>query len=712
MNGFKTIKKAPWLGAFFVSGLCLATALGAVEAAAFDENKSVELTGERLSYDQAGEIIHAQGNVEVIAGSSRLRADEVMVDLKGNSLLAEGNVIWADQGNTVYARLVELDLKTQKGRSLDLLFRRDTWAAWGKEAVKSGDSEVELRLCQATSCLREHPHYRMAAGSIRVLMGQRIWLKNVTLYIGRVPLLWIPRWSQSLKDPRPPIEIRPGYQRSSGAFVRTAYNYSVGDAQTGSLRFDWMDKLGTGYGLSHHLKFSGGQSDLSAYYTRDKNNPDNQSWTMNFGYAQDIKGYRLLGNLDLISQYRVNDQYDLRSVDSFQNRSFFSLSRSQSWGTWNLSAGQTLVLQPKAGATDMGDREYVPIQRSLPSLSLNLNPQPLFGLRALYFGFSAQASRSLMVGIPFNGLYPLDSSLYQDSVSASPSLTFAQRLPWGQSLSLDASASQGWLKDEGTDGYGKSTTSMQQGLTLRSTWAWWMDSSLSWRASRQLSQMESYAWAGLTSHRLSFNLNAHPNEKLNVMLSQDIDLLPYQSDSDFKRLGLTRLQASFMPNDRRSVSAYTTYHPHTGQLKTVDLNGQSSAKDGRWRASLGGSWVNNRISLKSSSLDALAPANLDFESPRVTPDLLLVNWRADIKVNSKWSLGIFQRLNLQARRFEEQAFTLWRDLHCWDLEFYGRERTEMGWTFGFNLTLRAYPQISASSNRIVSDLFSDAMYGY
>ena len=91
---------------------------------------------------------------------------------------------------------------------------------------------------------------------------------------------------------------------------------------------------------------------------------------------------------------------------------------------------------------------------------------------------------------------------------------------------------------------------------------------------------------------------------------------------------------------------------------------------------------------------------------------LLAYWRADLKVSEKWSLGVFQRLNLQTRRFEEQAFTLWRDLHCWDLEFYGRERPEQGWSFGFNLTLRAYPQISASSNRVVSDLFSDAMYGY
>jgi hypothetical protein len=191
-----------------------------------------------------------------------------------------------------------------------------------------------------------------------------------------------------------------------------------------------------------------------------------------------------------------------------------------------------------------------------------------------------------------------------------------------------------------------------------------------------------------------------------------VDLLPYHVDNDLKRLGLLRLQGFYSPSEHRALSLIGAYDAHSGQVKSVDGSLNLNDPKKLWQLGAGGSWVNNRVYLAPSALDPLAPPAYAFEEPRRSPDQFLLNWRCSFAATEHWSLSLYQRLNVAARRVEEQAFSFTHDLHCWDLELYGRERNYTGWQFGFTLTLRALPQIRASSNRLTSDLFDDVSYGY
>jgi lipopolysaccharide export system protein LptA len=708
------------LAALILSCRAAFAAEAAPTGAAWDENREVKLRGERLEYFQSGELLQGSGGVELESGPIKVSAREIELDLRTNTLTARGNVVWSQDGNTIYAESVSLNLKTQQGKAEQLLFRRDSWAAWGERSEKTGEKDLSLERCEASSCLREHPHYRLRASSIHVRLGERIWLSNVVVYIGMALLFYFPYYTQSLKDPRPPFEIRPGYNKQTGAFLRAAYNYFLTDDQWGTVRVDWMDKLGTGYGLSHHYRMLGGEGEMAGYATRDKNDPDHPSWTGNFSHRQELgHGLRLLGNIDMLSQYRVNETYDLKQVDTFQNRSYFSLQSGQADYSWSAGFGETQVLQQKFGA-DPADpltqesREYVVTTRSLPMLTFSRYSRPLIRDTALYWGLSGQLARSLVVPqtlTPFGALYDLGRSYYNDTASLTPSLSHSQRLISGSALSSSLNFSQSFTRNEGEDGTGRvSLGTLYEVLNLPLDPA--LNVQLGWRYSRQLSQPETLRFSGILDQRLTFNGTLVASESLNLLASTDYDLLPYRVDDELKRLGLIRAQALYAPDEHRSLSLVSAYHAQTGQVKSIDSNLALNDPKKLWQFGAGTSWVNNRIYPAPSLLDPNAPPSYAYEEPRRSADQFLLNWRCSFAATEHWGLSLYQRLNVAARHVEEQAFSFRRDLHCWDLELYGRERAFTGWQFGFTLTLRALPQVRASSNQVTNDLFDDVSYGY
>jgi lipopolysaccharide export system protein LptA len=709
-------------GLFFAVGFLLVSSAAAVapvrnpgEGQAWDEHEELRLSGEKLEYFQESKILKGEGGVELDFGTLRLKADKVLVDMESNTLVADGEVIWADNGNTIYASHVELNLTTQQGRADALLFTHGTWVAAGTRAVKSSDKDLTLQEAQATSCLREHPHYRLVSKQIVARLGERVTAKNVLVYVGVAPVFYLPYYTQSLKDPRPPFEIRPGYDRINGMFVRTAYNYYFSDEEWGSFRFDWMDKTGTGYGLSQHYKLLGGEGDAQGYYTRDKNNPDNQSWTGRFGHSQDFGGgLRLLASADFISEYKVNETYSLNSVDTYQNRKFLSLQSGQKDYSWNLDLSDTQQLQQKLGGSS-GEREYVTTQRSLPSLSFNRYSKPLFPGKALYYGMSGGLAR---VFVPVtattafgNTVFDESSGYYNSSATLVPSLSYTQRLIRGLALSGNFSFSQSYIRGDELDGADRGTSIGNAIFNLRIPLRR-LRTDLGYRNGRQFSQIEKLRFAGLTENRLTLNSTLSLSEATSLLAGTDYDMLPYEVKDDSKRLGLIRLQGLYAPTEHRSLTLVSTFHAPSGEVKTFDANFNLNDSKRRWETGGGFSWVNNRIVQLPSTIDTNAPLSFGFEDPHRSPDQALVNWRASMVLTEHWSVSGYQRLDLASKAVAEQAFSVLRDLHCWNLELYGRDRSYTGWQFGFTLTLKALPRVQASSSRITSDLFDDVSFGY
>jgi hypothetical protein len=96
----------------------------------------------------------------------------------------------------------------------------------------------------------------------------------------------------------------------------------------------------------------------------------------------------------------------------------------------------------------------------------------------------------------------------------------------------------------------------------------------------------------------------------------------------------------------------------------------------------------------------------------MTPDQLLAGTRLSMSLGPKWRVSYYERLDLTARRLDEEALSLWRSFGCIDTDLYARDTAFGGWQFGFALSLSALPSVRVSSNQVTSDLFTPVQFGY
>ena len=63
------------------------------------------------------------------------------------------------------------------------------------------------------------------------------------------------------------------------------------------------------------------------------------------------------------------------------------------------------------------------------------------------------------------------------------------------------------------------------------------------------------------------------------------------------------------------------------------------------------------------------------------------NWR------KHWAFEIYERFEFQEKRFQEQQYTLIKDLHCWTGEVTCRVKNEKDFTFWVIFRLKAFPDL-------------------
>jgi hypothetical protein len=700
------------------SGVSASAVSGGIRAG-FDESRPVDIQGHRVLYRQSDETLLADGDVVLESAGATVHADRLWYDLKQGTLRAEGQVVVSEGGNTLWAKQVELQQLSRTGAAADLIFYNDPWtAACGGAQLLPGDVLL-LRGCECTSCRQESPHWKLSAKQLKIKANDRLWAWGVWLHAGRVPVFYLPYYSQSLKDPRPPIEIKPGYTRTLGAYIRTKYNYYLGDGQYGSVRYDWMDKKGSGYGLGEHWKVPGGEGEAAGYFVRDKNDANQNGWSATAKHRQDLgHGITLVGNLDVLSDSQLNEDFDLSQVDSFQQRSYLALQGADKSYSWSLQAGETRLQQAiPDGLGGVASRETVISEQLLPGFSFNKFSRPLWAGSALYWGLNATAERRLITPLVLltgtaSTVYDPANAYEQDLVSLNPALSHTLPLMRGLALVSQAGVTQGWKHIEGVGqgGDSLSTANTYFGLQAKPIPAVTMDAGHRW--SRQLFPYEGLKWAGELTDQLEARLNAQLSQADSLLATASYDIRPYRTDDDLKRLSLIRLQAGHDVSDGFNSSLSVGLHAPTGQIKTLDGWINANGPKQRWQLNLGLNWVNNRIVSALPSLDPDAPLELAFEDPRRTPDQLLASLRSTLNLGPKWRLSFYERLDLQDRRVEEQALALYRDFNCIDTELYARQTLYGGWQFGFALSLRSVPNVRVNSNQVTADLFDQVQYGY
>ena len=690
----------------------------------FREDEPIDIQGGKLRYSQGDETLLADGDVVLDSGGVQLHADKLWYDMKKGTLRAEGQVVVAQDGNTLWAHKVAMDQVSRTGTVDDLLFYQKPWsAACGSAELLPGDV-VLLKGCQCTSCSEAQPMWRLSADVLKVKTNDRIWAWGVWLYTGRVPVFYLPYFSQSMQDPRPPIEIKPGYTQELGAYVRTAYNFYLGDGQFGTVRYDWMDKVGNGLGAGDRYHIPGGSGSIAGYMAVSKTGGGTNGWSGNWNHHQDFGGgLSLNGNVDLLSSAAFNETYGMGQVDSFQQRSYLSLASTQKTYSWTIQADETDVLQSiPDGNGGILSQSTVPVERVLPSLSFTRYSEPVRPGSTLYWGMDARLDHRfvpVMVALSPTGqmFYSVTAAAnlanYMAEAIIDPNMTYTLKVNRRLSLNTNINISSGFQRpDMGWSGpsYGQSSYGTWVDGQYKASTAVTLD--LGHRYLRQLSGAQSLPWAGEETDQVEAKVQDQLNASTSLLLNTFWDIRPYDPDNELKRLDLLHVQTNWNPaKSSQSGSLSGGWNAYTQQWKTVDAWFNLNDLKRRWQNNLGFNWVNNSIVMQPTS-DPAAPQPLVWQSPQQAADQLLLSLRGTYELGPQWKMSYYEQLDLSARRLNEQALDIWRDFGCINAEVYVRDSLYSGMQYGFSLNLASVPGVSINSNQITNDLFKQVQYGY
>ncbi|HEX8898972.1 MAG TPA: LPS assembly protein LptD, partial [Chthoniobacterales bacterium] len=121
----------------------------------------------------------------------------------------------------------------------------------------------------------DHPDFRLQAKTMRVYEGDRVIFQNVTFYVRNIPIFWWPYMYQSL-DEAFSYMISPAYLSSWGPSILGRVTMPITDDIKGVFRLDYRYRRGVAVGFDPDIKFGANKESwarIRTYFLKDEN-PD------------------------------------------------------------------------------------------------------------------------------------------------------------------------------------------------------------------------------------------------------------------------------------------------------------------------------------------------------------------------------------------------------------------------------------------------------
>ncbi|MDD4979680.1 MAG: LPS export ABC transporter periplasmic protein LptC [Candidatus Omnitrophica bacterium] len=235
------------------------------------KDEAIIVNGDTVEYSTDAKEVTATGNVSVIYKGSKLTCHKLSVNTQTKDAQAEGDVRLEDKEGIVEGKKIKYNFQTKKGIIIDSGFRANPYFGRAENVEKVSDSEFIANRGYFTTCSYDNPHYRIKSGKIDVFPNDKIQAKDNAFYIGKVPILYLPRYNHNLKDPMAHVQLTPGKKKEWGPYMLSAWRYSFTDNINGRIYLDYRTKLGVAEGFGANYKSENfGRGDFKYYYTQER----------------------------------------------------------------------------------------------------------------------------------------------------------------------------------------------------------------------------------------------------------------------------------------------------------------------------------------------------------------------------------------------------------------------------------------------------------
>ena len=379
----------------FLLFMTLMLSLGGVSRAQFGSfgDKPVEITADGDTRFENGMAV-ADNNVQIHYGGISIYADHAEYNPDTRDVLLVGNVR-VYSGDTLFnGQRAFYNLETKQMRSLEFEGGHYPLKFRSLSATAFGTREFRLRDSDLTTSDSSMPDWHVRARTIRFYTNDRVILLNSTLYVGKVPVFWLPYAYSNLNNQG--FQFSPGYDSNWGGYLLTSYTFPLGtgDNFLATIRQDYRTERGYAAGFDARLKF--GKNDRSvgqfvSYYAND------------IKPSQKVGGPGELPEQDSQNRYRISykqklfltdDVYATFDINKLSDRDFMqdfypAENRTNPQPDNNVTLTKLDDVYTWSLVTRWQMNSFQETTERKPEAAFDFKQEPLFGLPVFYDGTTA-----------------------------------------------------------------------------------------------------------------------------------------------------------------------------------------------------------------------------------------------------------------------------------------------------------------------------------
>ncbi|AKL97809.1 LPS-assembly protein LptD [Endomicrobium proavitum] len=638
----------------------------------------IDIKADELEYIQGDNVIRANGNVVMGWQGREVKADYVMFKVEEKTMHASGNVRIEESGNSFAASSIDYDFAQETGDIKDSVVNASIIFMHAKEMTRYKDDAKDayaIRHVTLSNCDLDDPHTCFRARTGKIVLGERVTIYNPVLYIGKVPIFYLPFITKSLKGGGGfemgnfKYTFEPGYTNEGGFSIKNTLAYKFSNAITLKGFYDYLGSRGNGYGGEFNYFTNNAKGSIYAYKINDRF-ANMERWTVRPYYWQRInKEWTIQSQAELISDNSFNNYYNQGDWNRTLNRLYSYAALTRQGQSTNL----LIALQRHDNYNGI---EYVTEQMSLPQVNFTYYPKKIF--------LGITHSFNLLYDNNYRE-YSTGNLFYKNTAAANYNLTKDFRIGKRLTLKPALTISEEWY-DRDNQGYydhtflTKYTSSLNSRLRVTSWMDWNFNYSARMRAEKNSLAIDSSANDyGLEANHLAYTNYMYIGSRTTVRNTLSYNFMNYRtpyspSDNNLYRTPQTSsrwspLATEIIYTPKYYITAYIRQtqliDPLKFQALQVDLQIGSLEKMYFNFGVFYQYYDDPVMSYRSKEIDNTIGFGL-----WVTP-----KWRIDYNIRTT------SRLDLTYSRLNDHEFKLYRDLHCYNLGLTWRVRNSYNEVF-------------------------------
>ncbi len=646
--------------------------------------KQVQLEADQVEFSQDNSKANAKGNVVVTSGTTTLTADQIELQRSIGEAIASGHVYIDSPGMKVQADSVKYNFNDSTGVFENARIFNAPFQIKGNTVDKVSENHMVMKNGFLTTCDFDEPHFRLGIKKMDYYQGDKAVARVVTLFLGKVPLMYLPRYTQNLKE-RPIFTVIPGYKKDFGAFLISTLRLKISENVRVIVHGDFRERLGLGEGVD--VKYntpSFGSGLLRTYYAHEREIASKHLWNLNNSDGTK-KGptirhelykieWRHLWQIDqdtsaIWQYYKVHDpnlaqmgfikryfEREYRAGADVTN--YFLLTRNLPMGVVTFRTDVSRVNPAIRSVEKLPEIQYTLAGQRIGDTNFYLKSVETFSNLQHFPGNAGEHQKTVRMDVDNEISYPKKISIFEFRPYAGGSHTYYSRT---NDVGLN-NVVRGQFKtgsDITTHFYrvwnyknkimGVEINNLRHVVTPTITYQYNHKPTI---AASHFNQFDAIDGRGLINN-VHFSLENKLQTKRN---KQSVDLIRAIVESDYSLIRSVKNPAfefisskiEFNPADWLTFSSDGVFDNHKGHWDIYNFDAYIHKSD-KWSFGVGKRY------------------SRDFN------DQLTTEWQ--YKINPKWRFKIADRFLLDKGVVQEQDYILTRDLHEWEMDMQYHRRT-------------------------------------